>query len=103
MNEAVIKKLLERNYAPFFGRFGRLTQIQSALIPTLMKGINAVGISPAASGKTEAAFAPVVERILTGDKNPLSVLYVAPTRALINDIEKRMQYNTAIITFRSYR
>jgi len=91
VNEAVIKKLLERTYAPFFGRFGRLTQIQSALIPTLIKGINAVGIAPAASGKTEAGFAPIVERILTGDKNPLSVLYVAPTRALINDIEKRIR------------
>lgn len=91
MNEAEIKKLLKRVYSAFFGSFGRLTPIQSALIPPLMQGKNAVGVSPAASGKTEAALAPIAERILTIGRQPLSILYVAPTRALINDIEKRIR------------
>ena len=56
-----------------------------------MEGKNAVGVSPAASGKTEAALAPIVERVLTIGEKPLSILYVAPTRALINDIEKRIR------------
>ena len=91
MNEAEIKKLLKRAYGPFFGSFGRLTPIQSALIPPLMKGENAVGVSPAASGKTEAVLGPIAERVLTIGVKPLSILYVAPTRALINDIEKRIR------------
>ncbi len=91
-NEARIKRLLKKTYGPFFGSFGRLTPIQSALIPPLMEGKNAVGVSPAASGKTEAALAPIVERVLTivGGR-PLGILYVVPTRALINDIEKRIE------------
>jgi len=91
VNEAEIKKLLKRAYGPFFGSFGRLTHIQSALIPPLVKGKNAVGVSPAASGKTEAALGPIAERVLTIGVKPLSILYVAPTRALINDIEKRIR------------
>lgn len=91
MNDAAIKKLLKRTYGPFFGGFGRLTPIQSALIPPLMEGKNAIGVSPAASGKTEAALAPIAERILTTGEKPLSILYLAPTRALINDIEKRIR------------
>jgi ATP-dependent Lhr-like helicase len=91
VNEAEIKMLLKRTYGPFFGSFGRMTPIQSALIPPLMKGKNAVGVSPPASGKTEAALGPMVERVLTIGVRPLSILYVAPTRALINDIEKRIR------------
>ena len=56
-----------------------------------MQGKNAVGVSPPASGKTEAALGPMVERVLTIGVRPLSILYVAPTRALINDIEKRIK------------
>jgi len=89
VNELEIKNLLKETYRPFFGSFGRLTAIQVALIPPLMEGKNAVGVSPAASGKTEAALAPVAERALRVGRNPLSILYVAPTRALINDVEKR--------------
>ena len=97
MNDTAIKKLLKRVYTPFFGSFGRLTPIQSALIPPLMEGKNAVGVSPAASGKTEAALAPIVERVLAAGEKPLSILYVAPTRALINDIEKRISQPLASV------
>ena len=55
-----------------------------------MEGKNAIGVSPAASGKTEAALTPIVERVLSAGEKPLSILYVAPTRALINDIAKRI-------------
>ena len=91
-NEARIKRLLKKTYGPFFGSFGRLTPIQSALIPPLMEGKNAIGVSPAASGKTEAALAPIVERDLTiGGGRSLGILYVVPTRALIKEIEKRLR------------
>lgn len=90
MDDTKIKGLLKRAYNPFFGSFGRLTPIQSALIPPLVEGKNVVGVSPAASGKTEAALAPIVERALAIGKRPLCILYLSPTRALINDIEKRI-------------
>ena len=42
-----------------------------------------------ASGKTEAACAPLVERNI-GRLHPWTVLYVSPTRALVNDLYQRL-------------
>ncbi len=47
-------------------------------------------ISPAASGKTEAIVAPAVERLLPDQRDRFAVLYVSPTRALVNDLFRRM-------------
>ena len=67
-----------------------------------------VVISPAASGKTEAVVAPALERLLSRSPNAevrtpkpgarrsslgfhrLAVLYVSPTRALVNDLYRRL-------------
>ena len=48
--------------------------------------------APTASGKTEAAFLPVISDII--DKNPeklVKVLYISPLKALINDQFKRVE------------
>lgn len=56
----------------------------------VLDGQNLVAISPAASGKTEAIVAPAVERLLPDRRGRFSVLYVSPTRALVNDLSRRM-------------
>jgi ATP-dependent Lhr-like helicase len=90
MTEAEIKSSLPRTWMPFFSRFGRLTPVQVQTIPVILKGENVVVISPSASGKTEAVVAPVVERLLPAAPGRLTVLYVSPTRALVNDLYRRL-------------
>lgn len=93
MTETEIKRSLKHTWVPFFSRFGRLTQVQVATIPKILAGQNVVVISPAASGKTEAVVAPVIERILAlpdFEPNRLSILYISPTRALVNDLYRRL-------------
>ncbi|MBN2465774.1 DEAD/DEAH box helicase [candidate division WOR-3 bacterium] len=88
--ERGIRAALRRTWNPFFSRFGRLTEIQIRTIPEILEGRNVVVISPAASGKTEAVVAPAVERLLPERRGRFSVLYVSPTRALVNDLYRRL-------------
>src|SRR6516165_8903677 len=46
---------------------------------------------PTAGGKTEAAFFPVISQMLAEGWTGLSVLYVSPIRALLNNQEQRLQ------------
>lgn len=87
-----LKKRLRKTWSPFFGRFGKLNSVQLAAIPYILAGENVIISSPAASGKTEAAFAPIVERLdRIGTDAGLNLLYVAPTRALVNNIYYRLK------------
>ena len=88
--EREIRDALKRTWIPFFSRFGRLTEVQVRAIPVILEGRNLVVISPAASGKTEAVVAPAVERLLPDRRGRFSVLYVSPTRALVNDLYRRL-------------
>ena len=47
--------------------------------------------SSTASGKTEAAFFPILTRICESPSNGVSVLYIAPLKSLINDQFARME------------
>jgi ATP-dependent Lhr-like helicase len=89
-DERGIRAALRRTWSPFFSRFGRLTAVQVRTIPLILEGRNVVVISPAASGKTEAVVAPAVERLLPEWRDRFSVLYVSPTRALVNDLHRRL-------------
>ena len=48
--------------------------------------------APTASGKTEASLAPLIERHLPPTRNTqqVTILYLLPTRALINDVANRL-------------
>ncbi|UCD19166.1 MAG: DEAD/DEAH box helicase [candidate division WOR-3 bacterium] len=96
MDSGKIKKSLRRTWMPFFGHFGDLLPIQELVIPRVLEKDNVVVISPAASGKTESVIAPVIENLLekeTADTlaSKLLVLYVSPTRALVNDLYRRLR------------
>ncbi|OYD15753.1 hypothetical protein CH333_04945 [candidate division WOR-3 bacterium JGI_Cruoil_03_44_89] len=86
-----IRKALRRTWVPFFGSFGKLKDIQRLAIPLILGGEDVVISSPKATGKTEAVLAPVVERWLENPKRVLSVIYISPTRALVNDIYRRVR------------
>ncbi len=85
-----LKAALRYTWVPFFSRFGRLTEVQTETIPKILAGSNLVVISPAASGKTEAVVAPAIERLLPERRSRFSILYVSPTRALVNDLHRRL-------------
>lgn len=59
-------------------------------MPILLRGQPALLSSPTASGKTEAVFAPLYQRHTTFKRPRLSVTYVAPTKALVNDMYERL-------------
>ncbi len=89
--QSEIRKRLKRTWVTFFGRHGRLLPVQIKTIPVVMDGKNAIIMSPTASGKTEAVIAPLLERFLQGSWKNLSILYVSPTRALVNDMYYRLE------------
>jgi ATP-dependent Lhr-like helicase len=96
MDAPEIKKALFRTWMPFFGHFGRFTLVQELAIPAILAKSNVVVISPAATGKTEAVVAPVLENlfekgIFRDDSPKLRVLYISPTRALVNDLYRRLE------------
>ncbi|MBP9174095.1 MAG: DEAD/DEAH box helicase, partial [Rhizobiales bacterium] len=67
-----------------------MREAQAAALPLLLDGENDVVIAAAtASGKTEAAFLPLLTRLWQGGGKGM-VLYVAPMKALINDQLERL-------------
>lgn len=71
--------------------WSELREVQSLSIDAFLSGGNLVILAPTAGGKTESAFFPVISQMLTEGWDGLSVLYVSPIRALLNNQEQRLQ------------
>lgn len=67
-----------------------LRPLQEESIKPLAHGSNAILLAPTAGGKTEAAVFPVLSRMLSEHWSGLSVLYVCPIKALLNNLEARL-------------
>ncbi len=67
-----------------------LRPFQDAVIPRLLAGEHQIVLAPTAGGKTEAATFPVLSRMLAEDWRGLSVIYVCPIKALLNNLEHRL-------------
>ncbi|MFC3885450.1 DEAD/DEAH box helicase [Bacillus songklensis] len=73
------------------------TPVQDKAIPAIIETENDMILSAGtASGKTEAAFLPILTKVEKGASQSLKVLYVSPLKALINNqferIEKLCEY-----------
>jgi ATP-dependent Lhr-like helicase len=90
-----LKEQLPHTWSAFVGRFGRFTEIQSLAVEPLLAGKNCLLVSSTASGKTEAALMPLIERLKQTanhkTQNSLQLLYVVPTRALTRDLARRLK------------
>lgn len=69
-----------------------LRPLQEATIGPIHNKENAILLAPTAGGKTEAASFPVFSRMLTENWSGLSVLYICPIKALLNNLEDRLSY-----------
>lgn len=83
-------KRLKKTWLTFFGRFGGLLPIQRKAIPVILDKKDAILVSSTASGKTEAVIAPLLERLINEEWQGLSILYISPTKALVNDMYARL-------------
>ncbi|MDR1376508.1 MAG: DEAD/DEAH box helicase, partial [Synergistaceae bacterium] len=73
-------------------RWTELRPIQAAVIRAFFQGNeDLIVAADTASGKTEAAFLPILSQILLAPVRGLRVLYVSPLRALINDQFDRLE------------
>jgi ATP-dependent helicase Lhr and Lhr-like helicase len=83
--------------------FSGLRPVQELAIEPILDGKSCVVLAPTAGGKTEAAFFPTLSRIDSEDWRPVSVLYVAPIRALLNDQEHRVSRYCGLIGRRAMK
>lgn len=68
-----------------------LREVQEACIEPVLSGQNIIVQAQTAGGKTEAAFFPLMSRMLTEHWHPLSIIYLSPLKALINNQEARLR------------
>ncbi|MDH5460729.1 MAG: DEAD/DEAH box helicase [Candidatus Bathyarchaeota archaeon] len=83
-----IRRLIEQR------GFEAPTEPQEKTIPKILEGKNVLLISPTATGKTEAAFLPVLNMLLLTPEMPLGIkiLYITPLRALNRDLLERLEW-----------
>jgi ATP-dependent Lhr-like helicase len=83
--------------------FRELRPVQLQSIDALLDGKNAVILAPTAGGKTEAAFFPMLSLMDDHDWRPVSVLYLSPIRALLNNQEDRVSRYAGLIGRRAFK
>ncbi len=82
-----VRRLIEQKGFP------EPTEPQEKTIPKILEGKNVLLISPTTTGKTEAAFLPVLSMLLQAQQTPgIKVLYITPLRALNRDMLERLEW-----------
>ncbi|MFM9959989.1 MAG: DEAD/DEAH box helicase [Planctomycetaceae bacterium] len=78
-----------------------LRPFQDAVIPQILRGQHLIVLAPTAGGKTEAALFPTLSRMLVEGWSGLSVLYICPIKALLNNLDVRLQRYCTLLGRRS--
>jgi len=74
-----------------------LRPMQEAAMGPILDGEHVLILAPTAGGKTEAATLPVLSRMLDENWRGLSVLYLCPLRALLNNLEPRLSHLAGLV------
>ena len=75
----------------------RLRPLQEEALRPILSGAHVLLSAPTAGGKTEAAIFPILSRILSEDWRALSVLYLCPLRALLNNLHPRISHYAELV------
>lgn len=78
-----------------------LRPFQDAAIAPILDGKHLIVLAPTAGGKTEAAFLPIASRMLSEGWTGLSLLYICPIKALLNNLDVRLQRYCTLLGRRS--
>jgi ATP-dependent Lhr-like helicase len=78
-----------------------LRPFQDAVIPSILAGEHLIVLAPTAGGKTESAFFPALSRVLTEGWSGLSILYICPIKALLNNLDLRLERYSSLVGRRS--
>ena len=81
---------LPNTYRAFYGAFAVLRPFQHEVIPLILQGQDLILQAATGSGKTEAVLAPCLERLIASGRAE-AILYVVPTRALAQDLRRRLE------------
>jgi ATP-dependent helicase Lhr and Lhr-like helicase len=74
-----------------------LRPLQEEAVDPILDGDSCLLIAPTAGGKTEAALLPILSRMLSESWDGLSVLYICPIRALLNNLEERLAFYCSLV------
>jgi ATP-dependent helicase Lhr and Lhr-like helicase len=74
-----------------------LRAAQREAIAPIHAGEDLLVIAPTAGGKTEAAFLPLLSRAANQSWSGLSVLYLCPLKALLNNLEPRLSHYAGFV------
>lgn len=80
-----------------------LRPVQELASDAILDGNNCIILAPTAGGKTEAAMFPVLSGCLTQQELGLRVLYICPTRALINNQEQRLDEYASMLGLGAFK
>ncbi len=80
-----------------------LTPVQRLAMPAVLAGYNVLIMAPTGEGKTEAALLPVLSMMAADSAEPVSLLYITPMKALINDLYLRIKWWARRLGFRVAR
>jgi ATP-dependent RNA helicase RhlE len=79
--------------------YEKATPIQEAAIPAALRGRDIIGTAQTGTGKTAAFVLPILNKLLTGQRNVTRALIVTPTRELaeqIHDVIKVLSAGTKL-------
>lgn len=74
-----------------------LRPLQEQSVAPILEQHHALLIAPTAGGKTEAAMLPVLSLMLSEEWRGISVLYICPIKALLNNLEARLSYLAGLL------
>lgn len=89
MDRAQLTAALEYHLVNSLG-WAALRPLQQAAISPIRHGEDCLLVAPTAGGKTEAALMPLLSNLVDDGWRGLSVLYITPLRALLNNLHPRI-------------
>ncbi|MEI6795261.1 MAG: DEAD/DEAH box helicase [Methanomassiliicoccales archaeon] len=86
-----VMRMMPISYDAFYGGFKELREVQKLSARPILEGADVFISASTSSGKTEAAMAPLLQRAIKENWKRPSIVYVAPTKALANNIVLRLE------------